>query len=52
MKVQNENANIHANTHSLHDLNTRFIEGKRLNYLINKNLKVPSCHGPVTLEWN
>lgn len=50
-RVQTENANRHSNLNSLEDLNTEFINGKRLSIDANHQFTLNMAHGPLKYEW-
>lgn len=50
-KVQTENGNSCDNTHSVDDLNSRFLSGKRLSTDANHKKVLNMCHGPLKLEF-
>lgn len=50
-KVQTENGNRHDNLNPLDDLNSNFINGKRLCPDINHQYVLNMAHGPLKYEW-
>lgn len=50
-KVQTVNQNRHSNSYPVEELNSRFLDGRRLSCANNHRVRMRSAHGEVAYEW-